>query len=149
MYRLLLSVLIPLLSGCASPIASNLDGKCYELVSDQQLWKTYDNGYVGAYMIAGNEKFQLTDERAPTELVQKGSRVVVSQVLTGFDGSWGEFLRIQIKVLDGEAKGVIADIPACVPYHPRPPWLIKGCKSEAGDLKVKSEFLKEVKECYQ
>ena len=136
-----------ILSGCASRLDSNLDGKCYVLTSDQHLWKTYDNSYVGKYILTDAKKPQLTDEQLPLGKVSKGSQVIVNQVLSAFDGSWGRFLRIQVQVVGSEYDGLIADIPTCSPYHPRPPWVVKGCSSHPDALQLKPEYLKKVQSC--
>jgi len=99
-------------------------GECYELIEDMNIWENPSpNSYIGRYLI-----HQYIDEIADVEFVMAGSlpagsKLRLEKFLLGSNGSFGSYLRIRVKIVEGDLIGIEADVPACVPYHPQPIWL--------------------------
>ncbi|KEQ18063.1 hypothetical protein GZ78_10815 [Endozoicomonas numazuensis] len=125
--------------GCSTIKASKIDGSCYRTNFETELWSTYDNVYVGPFLLGYQDKPELTDDNSPVGVIGKNTSLEVQRVIKGGNGS-RSFLRIQLKVLDGLHQGKIVDIPTCASYHPLPKW-IKGCTLDPNQIAIDSNFL--------
>lgn len=132
--------------GCASkPVPSDRVGECFVLATVQGVWSTKrTSGYMGDNMLT-SPPFAPTAYGFSPEmigLVPAGTKIEIYEFISGSNGSFGRFLRTQIKVLDGPHSGLVADIPACVPYHPQPRWTLN-CSLDPDVLQFDSEIVKD------
>lgn len=127
MLRTILIVVSIVLAGCAAtPVTTTLEGRCLKSNNTAYLWDTYDNVYVGKHLIAGKNVTRLTDKKKSSGVIDKGTKFKVKQVLRGSNGSFGSFYRVSVEIVSGPFAGELADLPACVPYHPSSKWVL-GC----------------------
>ncbi|GAA5319452.1 MAG: hypothetical protein Aseana_15150 [Candidatus Pelagadaptatus aseana] len=103
-------------------IKSNIQGRCLLLEKDQYLWQGRAAVYSGEFFISSLKKPQVGIMKEIVTSINRGQRVKIVKVLKDANGSWGEFLRIQVEIQDGPYAGTIADIPVHAPYHPREKW---------------------------
>ena len=134
--------MMSLLSACtAKSIESVYIGSCKQLIGDQVIWEAFDNIYVGEFIFSSFEKPHLLSRgKARMGIIDSGTQLQISQVLQGANGSYGPFLRVQVEVLAGQFQGMIADLPACVPYHPKPQW-VDSCDLEPNKLSFNESVL--------
>ena len=115
--------LILLFSGCVSlpkAVKSNLEGACLRSVHSMHMLETRASLYKSERLLS--PKPAHGKHGKSIGLIEVGTSFSVERVLGAEDGSWGKFLRVQVKVLDGEFSGVIADVPVHAPYHPSGKW---------------------------
>ncbi len=111
------------LAGCVSfpkVVESNYIGACLELNVHLSLLETRKDLYKSNRFISKRRTYGKYSNYLG--VLEQGSKVEIDRVLAAADGSWGKFLRVQVKVLDGEFSGVIADVPVHAPYHPSGKW---------------------------
>jgi len=146
MKKIILGLIILLISGCAaSPQKSALIGTCKKPIKEQHIWEGTGGVYAGRYLITSNDSPQLGRMRSVLGELSTTMRVKVVRVLKDWDGSYGPFLRVEVEIIDGPHAGLIADVPACVPYHPRPRW-IELCTLDPNALVFNDEVVKDCKE---
>lgn len=123
--RTLLSVLFILFAtGCTTIVHSDLVGVCKVLAFDQKLWGGKEGSSVGKNIMTSLQKGEIEWKRKRVEgIIEKGTKIRVENVISGWNGSSGRYLRVQVKILDGPFSGVVTDIPAKAPYHPGPSWV--------------------------
>ncbi len=76
----------------------------------------------------------------PIARLTKGTRILITKVI---DQSWGESRcwNIKAKILDGNSKGVVANIPACVlDRYESPIWLPWGHPGDEDLLELRAEY---------
>lgn len=112
------------LLGCATVAEeSNLIDTCQQVLYPQRIWVGQPDQYVGRFILSSAEKVFVGGKERIHGEVGAGTKVKVSQVIRNLDLGYGPFLRVEVEVLEGPFAGLIADIPACVPYHPYPRWV--------------------------
>ena len=117
-------VVTTLISGCsATPIKSSYDGTCIKLKNEQALYKGLNSQYRGDVIAGPIDNSHNREGDKIVGLIEAGTEIRIVRVLRNQDWGWGEFLRVEGRVSSGELSGTIFDIPACVPYHPRPRWI--------------------------
>ncbi len=123
--RTLLSMLLMLLAtGCTTIVHSDLVGECKVLAFDQKLWVGREEGSVGQNLMTSLQQEEIMwSRKSVAGIVEKGTKIRVENVISGWNGSSGRYLRVQVKILDGPFSGVVTDIPAKAPYHPGPSWV--------------------------
>jgi hypothetical protein len=100
----------------------SLQGGCYKFKNNQYLYEGKANAYRGKNILVFDKDEQIVREMKYVGVVASGRSFLVDNVVSSFNGSWGEFLRVKIKILEGPYAGTIADIPVHAPYHPREKW---------------------------
>lgn len=124
---MLVACLMVIVMGCsAKPVDSSLVGSCKISLIAQGIWASYDNVYAGDFILSGGDAPILTDESKSYGEVAVGTKFRIVELLKGSNGSFGSFLRVRAKIVSGPYEGLVVDVPACVPYHPRPRWVL-GC----------------------
>lgn len=128
------------LIGCsAKPIQSTLRGYCYELVVPQLVWKGRAGAYVGEYLLTLTGRESVFWDKDVVGQLDIGDRVRVDQVLKDWNGTYGNFFRVQVEILDGPFKGVKTDVPSHAPYHPLQSWIAEWT-SDPNELRFKPEI---------
>lgn len=136
-----LALILILITSCATePQKSSLLGACLQTKSDAFIWSAYDNIYVGELLLSQDEPNKLIRSSEPIGKIDAETTLQLVSVLRGSNGSYGDFLRARVQVLDGEHLGLVADIPACVPYHPVLRW-ITSCSLDANALTFNDQIL--------
>lgn len=133
------------LTGClATAVKSKVVGNCYVLKQSQALWKTHENMFASGLIVGPLERPSLLVAKEKHEaILDAGTKLEIYRVLSGRSGSFGPYLRFQARVLDGKSQGVVADISACVPNHPRPRLIM--CASSVDSLMTDKSILDECK----
>jgi len=122
-------LMILLVSGCVSypkPIPSQLIGDCKRILVNHHIWETNldDIGFYKGKYIISTEIYRANRVKI-IGTIQHGTRVEIYQVLEAANGSNGRFLRVRVKILDGDFSGKIADVPLkSAPYHPGKSWIM-------------------------
>ncbi|MNR28793.1 hypothetical protein D3C85_1461350 [compost metagenome] len=111
---------------------------------ESKIWGSYDNIYAGSYILGGDVPPVLARGEIPYGTILAGTKLQVIAVLRGWNGSLGDFLRVKVRVLDGEYEGLLADLPACVPYHPVTRWVV-GCELDPNQIVFDSNFVSDCK----
>ena len=112
-----------LISCATEPQESSLVGLCMKVVQSTFIWRGYDNIYVGEFLLSRTKPSRLVESSESIGKVQRGAKVELIEILKGSNGSYGAFLRGRVRIMEGEFSGVVADVPACVPYHPPLKWI--------------------------
>lgn len=131
------------LSGCVAkpkPTHSVLIGSCKQTLEEYSIWETFNNIYVGSFILSSSEQPQLSIGKLMYGKIPSGTQLRVSQILQGANGSYGPFFRVQVEILSGQFEGLVADIPACVPYHPNPKW-VNSCTVDPNEFIFNNEML--------
>lgn len=112
-----------LVAGCvASPVKSDLVGRCLSLSQVQYLWNAKGVSYSSDFFVSSRMRPQVVKDQDYLEKMDIGDRFRVESVLVDSNGSWGKFLRIQVRIVDGSYAGAVADVPVHAPYHPKEAW---------------------------
>ena len=126
-----------LLVGCAArSVVTERIGECLETVSEQGVWETrHAPAYMSDFMLTAYPVQSAPGPAIPKKVgdLPNGTKVVVHEFISGWNGTVGEFLRVRVRVLDGSFSGLIADIPACVPSHPKLKWISR-CSLNPGEI---------------
>lgn len=123
MKNVVVILIVFMLHGCSAvPIQNHLRGECKKLIKKQYLWEGRGAVYSGPFFIADRKKPQVGRMQKVVSELRAGQRVEIVEVLKDANGSWGQYLRIQVRILDGEFSGVVADIPVSAPGHPKEKW---------------------------
>lgn len=112
-----------LLAGCASSVESDLVSQCGRMVFDQKLWRGREDGSVGKYIITPVNHQEVFWKKEEAGIIDAGTRFVVESVIRDWNGSYGNYFRVVVKILDGPFGGVVTDVPVHAPYHPSPSWV--------------------------
>lgn len=115
-------------------------GECMELLIDHAIWRQPDNVYRSSHMLVRVSSDQPGRRSKRVGQLRAGEKVELFEFVDARDGTSG-FLRVKVRVLDGPHSGLIADVPACVPYHPRPEWVVD-CPRRAGEVQFNPEIVK-------
>lgn len=138
---LLIMILTISLSGCAlRAIESKFIGVCKELLIEHKIWEGSEQAYMGATLLTTSEVNSIFWDKDVIGVLPIGSRVRVSSIYQDWNGSWGNFLRIKVEVLDGEFRGLLAEVPSIAPYHPRPRWITEWV-SDPDELQFNSKLI--------
>ena len=84
----------------------------------------------------------LSDSEFSVASLDKDTQLEIVRVVQSSNGSYGRFLRVIAKVISGPKSGIELDIPACVPYHPRPRW-ISICTQDSNKLVFESDLVRQ------
>ena len=125
--------LTSLISACiAQPQSSQLIGSCKQLKKDHKLFEGRAGTYSGDKILAVSDNVQIGRMKEKGTILS-GTKVKINSIIKDSDGSYGQFLRVQIEISDGPYSGVKADVPACVPYHPSQKW-VRNCTLDPNKL---------------
>ena len=139
----LLLIALFMTASCAmKPQQSHLLGSCMKLINPASIWRGYDNVYVGEFLLSQNMPHQLLKSSEVVGTINAGTKLELIEILKGGYGSYSPFLRGRVRVLDGEYLGLVADIPACAPYHPALKW-VTNCTLDANSLTFNSELVED------
>lgn len=114
-------------SGCAAKLQQSvLLGDCKELLVPQRVWEGREEASVGRVLLTAIDRDQVFWTRKEViGFIDAGTRVRIAKILRDWNGSWGNFLRVQVEVLDGPFGGRVVEIPSIAPYHPSPSWIVE------------------------
>jgi len=140
--RFLAIVLVSMItSSCAMEVKkSDLIGQCMMLKDSVSIWHAYDNLYVGKFLLAKKQPTRLLRSSKPFGNITANSKIELTEILKGSNGSYGDFLRVRVRLLTGNYVGLVVDIPACVPYHPSKKWVVN-CSLEPNKLSFNKSIL--------
>lgn len=111
------------IASCTHSVDSPLVGECLQTVNVYEVWHhPRGQGFIGKYLLASDLHRQIKEGRTLQGTVDEGTRIQVQEVIRGTSGSMGPYLRVIVRIDEGEHQGVIADIPTCSPWHP-PKWV--------------------------
>ena len=128
------------LSACiAQPQESSFIGECKQLKVKHQLIEGRSGGYSGERMLVVSDNVQI-GRMKPIAEIEPGTRVKINQIIKDSDGSYGAYLRVEVEILDGVYKGALADVSACVPYHPKLKW-VESCTLNANEITFNNELV--------
>ncbi|RUO18947.1 hypothetical protein CWE08_10320 [Aliidiomarina iranensis] len=139
----LIVLLTMLLSGCAlKPTESQWVGACKELLIEHKIWDGSEQASMGTTLLAPSDVESIFWRKQIIGLLPPGTQVRIAHIYQDWNGSWGHFLRIEVEVLEGEFRGLIAEVPSIAPHHPRPRWILAWV-SDPDALQFNPELLKE------
>lgn len=124
---------------------SRVLGECKELIVEHHLALANMSRAFSEEHILSPEQFSSPHgEVVFVGKVPAGTRVLVQDVLRNprimsFGGP--TYLRVVVRILDGDFSGMLADVPACVPHHPRPRW-VTNCTLEPNALQFNPAYVK-------
>lgn len=120
-------ILFGLCVGCAAkPQQSAHLGECKELRIPQRVWEGREEASVGPVLLTEiSQENIFWSKKEVVGVIDAGTRVSVDRILKDWNGSYGHFLRVQVKILDGPFRGWIAEVPSVAPYHPKPSWIVE------------------------
>jgi len=135
------SILVALAFGCVrqEALESKREGECIELLINHNIWQQRENVYRSHFLLVPVSSNQPGQWSKKVGELRAGERVEVFEFVDARDGTSG-FLRIKVRVSSGSNSGLIADVPACVPYHPLPSWVV-GCPRRPYDVKFNPELV--------
>ncbi|MDX3775750.1 hypothetical protein QE250_16680 [Chromatiaceae bacterium AAb-1] len=126
---------LSLLSGCTSTtvLNSELIGACLRTASSTYIYKSYCTAATGQYLLSTrtNDGGNPCIRGAAEYLLPPDIDLQINRVMKQGRGSTGDCLRIEVSILSGENKGLIADIPVCGLLHPSPFWITQGFDAES------------------
>lgn len=103
-----------------SEVDSRYVGTCLVLEKSFFLLQTRESLYKSTRLLSSNSSHGKYSK--VIDILAEGTHAEIYKILAAADGSWGNFLRVQVKILDGKYSGIIADVPVHAPYHPSPKW---------------------------
>lgn len=115
-------------------------GECMELLVDHEIWNQPENVYRSSNMLVRVSSDQPSRRSTRLGRLRAGEKVELFEFVDARDGTSG-FLRIKVRVLDGFHSGLITDVPACVPYHPGPEWVVD-CPRRPAEVRFNPEIVK-------
>ncbi|GAA5441870.1 hypothetical protein Misp06_00031 [Microbulbifer sp. NBRC 101763] len=140
-YLLIIPIFFLLSSCVAVPQESSLIGQCLELVEPHKLWEGRESIYASSRLITSSDRVQIGPMEKTGVSFVAGTQFKVQGIFRNSNGSYGPFLRVVVEATSGDNKGVVADVPACVPYHPRPRW-ITNCTLNANELTFNNQVVR-------
>lgn len=122
---------------------SPLLGECKELLAPHYMARTNLDKAFSTRLMLTPEEIQSDDYFRTYHIVGEvpaGTRVVVHEILRSpkFMGA-PPYLRVTVRVLEGEYQGTVSDVPSCTAYHPRVRW-ITNCTLDPARLEFNPEF---------
>lgn len=125
--RLALLAILFMGTGCAvKPQQSALLGECKKLLVPHKVWEGREEAFVGSNLLTAIEVDSVSwSRKRVVGTIDAGTQVRITKVLRDWNGSWGNFLRVQVEIIDGPFRGAIAEVPSIAPYHPTPSWIVE------------------------
>ncbi len=121
-------------------------GECKELLVPHYMAQTRLDRAFSTRLMLTPEKIQPDDNFGRFQIVGEvptGTRIVVHEILRSpkLMGA-PPYLRVTVKVLEGDYEGTVSDVPSCALYHPRVVRWITNCTLDPDQLQFNPEFAK-------
>jgi len=138
-----------MLSGCANVtiLDTEIAGKCMKTVVETH-WTnpSLDRSYSKSRLLVvePHQPKYLHREVHFLEVIAAGTRLQIADI-ERWDLPTQNYVRVTARFLEGEYAGEVFDLSACVPFHPRPRFII-ACTMHADQIRFNPEYLRPCEE---